>query len=233
MLQTATNTVCSKSKYFNRPWAISLFSLVFEMMPSKTRTRLPIVSTAPSWVYPSFSSSLHGRNGWDPIASLLAGTLLLLHPGSLFPSYPGAWVTLMAAWVVVACVWGRGVMPATSVVPSQHTIPPGLVSAGPTVCSSPCHTLLFGLVMVSHLPLGISLVFHAWGIPRKCLPANLPPCVWQLMCVFLSCCILRFPCFHSRLFTVGVESFSYRLHGCGGFWVCCMQACTLFCSFYP
>jgi len=35
------------------------------------------------------------------------------------------------------------------------------------------------------------------------------------------------------LFTVGVGSFAYGLHVCGGFLVRCIQACTLFCSFYP
>jgi len=35
------------------------------------------------------------------------------------------------------------------------------------------------------------------------------------------------------LFTVGVGSFSYGLHVCGGFLLRCIQACTVFCSFYP
>jgi len=69
MLQTAGNTVCSKEKHFNRPRSISLFSLSLRGCLVKTRTRLPIVSTAQSWVYPSFSSSPHGRIGWPPTAS--------------------------------------------------------------------------------------------------------------------------------------------------------------------
>jgi len=44
-------------------------------------------------------------------------------------------------------------MPAASVVPAQHPTPPGLVSGGPTALSSPCHTLLFVLVIVSDSPL--------------------------------------------------------------------------------
>ena len=70
MLQMAGNTVCSKGKHFNRPRSISLFSLSLRGCLVETRTRLPIVSTAQSWVYPSFSSSPHGRIGWHPTASL-------------------------------------------------------------------------------------------------------------------------------------------------------------------
>jgi len=81
----------------------------------------------------------------------------------------------MAVCVAVACVWGRGFMPAASVVPTQHATPPGLVSGGPTLFSLPCHTLQPMLVMVSESPQGISLVFHAWGIPRQCLPVNFNP----------------------------------------------------------
>jgi len=78
-------------------------------------------------------------------------------------------------------------MLAASVVPARHATPSGLVSGGPTVISSPCCKLPFGLVMDSDSPVGISLVFHAWTIPQQFLPVNLPPCVWQLMGVFLSC----------------------------------------------
>ena len=45
----------------------------------------------------------------------LAHTLLLLHPGPLFPSDLWARVIVMAAGVAFACVWGRGFMPAASV----------------------------------------------------------------------------------------------------------------------
>jgi len=69
MLQTARYTVCCKRKPFNRPRSISLLSLSLRGCLVKTRTRLPIVSTAQSWVYPSFSSPPHGRIGWHPTAS--------------------------------------------------------------------------------------------------------------------------------------------------------------------
>ena len=71
MLQTAGNTVCSKRKHFNRPWSISLFSLSSRGCLVKTPTRLPIVPTVQSWVYPSIFSSSHGRIGWHPTASPL------------------------------------------------------------------------------------------------------------------------------------------------------------------
>ena len=45
----------------------------------------------------------------------LAGTLLLLYPGPLFPSDLWAWVIVMAACVPCACVWSRAFMPAASV----------------------------------------------------------------------------------------------------------------------
>jgi len=69
MLQTAGYMVCSKRKPFNRQRSISLLSLSLRGCLVKTRTRLPIVSTAQSWVYPSFSSASHGRIGWHPTAS--------------------------------------------------------------------------------------------------------------------------------------------------------------------
>ena len=49
---------------------------------------------------------------------------------------------------------------------------------------------------------------------------------------FSSLSFVRFPYF-PWLFTVGMGSFSYGLHVSGAFLVCCIQACTLFCSFYP
>jgi len=100
MLQTAGNTVCSKGKHFNRPRSISLFSLSWRGGLVKTRTRLPIVSTAQSWVYPSFSSSPHGRIGRHPTASLpfwllptttwLVSTTTSLHSGLVRPRSIGA-----------------------------------------------------------------------------------------------------------------------------------------------
>jgi len=69
MLQTAGYTVCSKREPFNRPRLISLLSLSLRGCLVKTRTRLPIVSTAQGWVYPSFFSSPYGRIGWHPTAS--------------------------------------------------------------------------------------------------------------------------------------------------------------------
>jgi len=76
MLQTAGYTVCSKRTHFNMPWSISLFSLSLRGCLVKTRTRFPIVSTAPDCVYPSVFCSSRGRIAWHPTASplFLAGT---------------------------------------------------------------------------------------------------------------------------------------------------------------
>ena len=84
----------------------------------------------------------------------LAGTLLLLQPGPLFLSDLWAWVIVMAVCVAFACVWGRGFMPAASVASGRHALPSGLVSGGPTVTTSPCHTLPLVLVSVTDLSLG-------------------------------------------------------------------------------
>ena len=84
----------------------------------------------------------------------LAGTLLLLHPWPLFPSDLWAWVIVMAVCVAFACVWGRGFMPAASVASGCHALLSGLVSGGPTVATSPYHTLAFVLVSVTDLSLG-------------------------------------------------------------------------------
>lgn len=45
MLQMAGNTVRSKEKLINRPRVFFLFFLFFQRLLSRTRTRLPIVST--------------------------------------------------------------------------------------------------------------------------------------------------------------------------------------------
>jgi len=76
MLLTARYRVCCKRKHLNRPRSISLLSFSLRGCRVKTGTRFLIISTAQSWVYPSFSSSSHGRIGWHPTASLLslAGT---------------------------------------------------------------------------------------------------------------------------------------------------------------
>jgi len=76
MLQTAGNTVCSKGKLFSRPRSISLFCLSLRGCLVKTRTRLPIVSTAQSWVYPSFLlfSSRSDRLAPYCFSTFLAGT---------------------------------------------------------------------------------------------------------------------------------------------------------------
>jgi len=76
MLQTPRNTVCSKGKHFNRPRSISQFSLSLRGCLVKTRTRLPIVSTAQSWVYPSFLL-FSSRSDWLAsycFSTFLAGT---------------------------------------------------------------------------------------------------------------------------------------------------------------
>jgi len=69
MLQRAGYTVCRKRNPFNRPLSISLFCLSLRGCLVKTRTRLPIVSAARSWGYPSLSSCPHCRIGWHPTAS--------------------------------------------------------------------------------------------------------------------------------------------------------------------
>jgi len=70
----------------------------------------------------------------------------------------------MAACVAVACVWGRGFMPAASVASGYDAIPPGLVSRGPTVATSPCHTLPSVLVSVTDLSLGGLVCPWVWNI---------------------------------------------------------------------
>ena len=106
MLQTAGYTVCSKRKPFNRLRSISLLSLSLRGCLVKTRTRLPIVSTAQSWVYPSFSSSLHGRIGWHPTASspfgLVPTTTWLV---SITPSSPVG----LKPRSITACLWEAGI----------------------------------------------------------------------------------------------------------------------------
>jgi len=63
-------------------------------------------------------------------------------------------VIVMAACVAVTWVWSRGFMPAASVTSGRYALPPGSVSGGSTVATSPCHTLLFVLVSVTDLSLG-------------------------------------------------------------------------------
>ena len=71
MLQMAGYTVCSKREHFNRPQSMSLFSFSLKGCLFRTPMCFPIVPMAQSWVYPSFSSSIYGRLGWHPTASLL------------------------------------------------------------------------------------------------------------------------------------------------------------------
>jgi len=106
MLQTAGNTVYSKGKHFNRPLSISLFSLSLRGCLVKTRTRLPIVSTARSWIYPSFSSSAHGRIGWHPTSTfpfwLVPTTTWLV---SITTSSPVG----LRPWSITACLGEDGI----------------------------------------------------------------------------------------------------------------------------
>ena len=53
-----------------------------------------------------------------------------------------------------AWVWGRGFIPAASVTSGRYALPPGSVSGGPTVTTSPCHTLPFVSLSVTDLSLG-------------------------------------------------------------------------------
>jgi len=138
MLQTAGNTVWSKGKHFNWPRSISLYSLSLKGCLVKTRTRLLIVSTAQSWVYPSFPSSPHGRIGWHPTASSpfwlvptttwLVSTTTSLHSGILRPRSIGA------------CLWEDGIVLSPSSflgLPTQRdrsswlSAPPGFSLGGP------------------------------------------------------------------------------------------------------
>jgi len=132
MLQTAGYTVCSKRKPFNRLRSISLLSLSLRGCLVKTRTRLPIVSTAQSWVYPTFSSSSHGRIGWHPTASspfgLVPTTTWLV---SITTSSPVG----LRPRSITACLWEDGIALSpssfSSVLPNRRTGPRG--SAPPQV----------------------------------------------------------------------------------------------------
>ena len=138
MWQTAGNTVCSKRKHFNRPRSISLLSLSLRGCQVKTRARLPIVSTAQSWVYPSFSSSSYCRIGWRPTASppvwlvprttWLVSTTTSLHSGRERPRSIGA------------CLWEDGIAlfpssfggwPTQQDRSSWLSAPPGFSLGGP------------------------------------------------------------------------------------------------------
>jgi len=55
-------------------------------------------------------------------------------------------------------------MPAASVASGWHALPPGLVSGGPTVATSPCHTLLSVLVSVTDLSLGGLVCPWVWDV---------------------------------------------------------------------
>jgi len=138
MLQTAGNTVCSKRKHFNRPRSISLLTLSLRGCLVKTRTRLPIVSTAQSWVYPSFSSSSHGRIGWHPTASppfwLVPTTTWLVSTTTSLNS------ALERPWSIWACLWEDGIalspcsfwgLPTQRVRSSWWRAPPGFSLGGP------------------------------------------------------------------------------------------------------
>jgi len=132
MLQTAWNTVCSKGKHFNRPRSISLFSLCLRGCLVKTRTRLPIVSTTQSWVYPSFSSSPHGWIGWHPTASSpfwlvptttwLVSTTTSLHSGLERPRSIGACLWEDGIALSPSSFWG---LPTQRVWSSWLSAPPG------------------------------------------------------------------------------------------------------------
>jgi len=138
MLQTAWNTVCSKGKYFNRPRSISLFSLSLRGSVVKTRTRLPIFSTAQSSVYPSFSSSPHGWIGWHPTASLLfclvptttwlVSTTTSLHSVLVRPRSIGACLWESGIALCPSSVWG---LPTQRDRSSWRSAPPGFSLGGP------------------------------------------------------------------------------------------------------
>jgi len=134
MLQTAENTVCSKGKHLNRPRSISMFSHFLRGCLVKTRTRLPIVSTAQSWVYPSFSSSPHGRIGWHPTATapfwLVPTTTWLV---SITTSSPVG----LRPRSITACLWEDGI----ALSPSSFRA--FCQTAGPVLVAQRPHRFLF------------------------------------------------------------------------------------------
>jgi len=138
MLQTAGYTVCSKRKPFNRPRSISLLSLFLRGCLVKTRTRLPIVSTAQGWVYPSFSSSSHGWIGSHPTASppfwlvpattWLVSTTTSLHSGLERLEAIGACIRDDGIVLSPSSFWG---LPTQRVRSSWLRAPPGFSLGGP------------------------------------------------------------------------------------------------------
>ena len=104
MLQMAGSTVCSKRKDFNRPRSISLFSLPLRDCLVQTRMRLLIVSTAKSWVYPSFSPFFHGQIGWHPTTPILP--LLALYCPFLNAVFPHDSTPWFCSVMALQCLQG-------------------------------------------------------------------------------------------------------------------------------
>ena len=188
MLQTARNTVCSKGKHFIRPRSISLFSLSLRGCPVKSRTRVPIVSMAQSWVYPSFSSSPHGRIGWHTTATSpfwLAPTttwLVSITTSSLFGLRPRS---------ITACLWEDGI----ALFPSSFRAfcqtagrvhvaqaPPGFSLGGPGNPRADCAgTLLWWSPLCLIFCVSFCLDECAMGFPdSSCLFFDLIPFVYLL-----------------------------------------------------
>ena len=152
-------------------------------------------------------------------------------------------------------------MPAASVASGWHALAPGLVSGGPTVATSHCQTLSFVLVSVTDLSRGglvcpwvrdisatgksTSLCMNLWPTALSCWLLGPSPAAaewgqslgygsvasgfgWDFSCLsFVDVSVL------SLVVHCWGGEFSYGLHVCGGFFVRCIQACTLFCSIYP
>ena len=138
MLQTAGYMVCSMRKHFNRIRSISLLSFSLRGCLVKTRTRFPIVSTAQSWGYPSFSSSSQGRIGWHPTASppfwlvptttWLVSTTTALHSGLERPRSIGAGLWQDGIALSPSSFWG---LPTQRVGPRGSAPPSGFSLGGP------------------------------------------------------------------------------------------------------
>ena len=84
----------------------TIWAQVIVIVATYRRVVTPIVSTALSWVYPSFSSSPHGRIRWNPAATspfwLVSTTtwLVCITTPSLFGLRPRS---------ITACLWEDGI----------------------------------------------------------------------------------------------------------------------------
>ena len=184
MLQTAGYTVCSKRKQFNRPRSISLLSFSLRGCLVETRTRFPIVSTAQSWVYPSFFSFSHGRIGWHPTASspswLVPTTTWRV---SITTSSPfGLWPQS-----ITACLWEDGI--ALSPCSFRGIVKTDGIRAFPglQLCRAwPLPRWVCGIFQVVSAKFAFCFSFVWMIVPWVFL--TLPACslIWSLSSIFLA-----------------------------------------------